>query len=410
MKHRLRGMQVDTGLPLFTDDVAPPRSDSSSIARETITAAKVLIVDDQVMNIEVLTRLLKRVGFTNVTGISDPRHVVSIFQKDPPDILLLDLNMPDFDGFEVMEQLEPWILGSRETYLPVLVLTSDITRSARERSLAMGANDFLTKPLDPVEVQQRIENLLETRFLYLELTNQNESLEQRVLARTADLWETVGHLEQAKLQVRASEVETVTRLSAAAEFRDDGTARHIIRMGDYCALLMERAGGTEDRCELMRIASRMHDIGKIGTPDSILLKPGPLTDAERATMQEHARNGYKILAGSQSELLQLAATIALTHHEKIDGSGYPQGLREGQIPLEGRMAAVADVFDALTTDRVYKDAMPPEAALDIMTSGSGHLDADLLNLFRKTMPDVLVIKQRLDLIPTSSFVMENSST
>lgn len=401
-------MQVETNPHLLADDAAPPRPLSSSVARETITAAKVLIVDDQVTNIDLLVRLLKRGGFTNVEGISDPRGALPIFQTDPPDIVLLDLNMPDFDGFAVMQELEPWILGSRETFLPLLVLTSDITRSARERSLAMGAKDFLTKPFDAVEVQQRIENLLETRFLYLELSNQNELLEARVLDRTTDLWETVGHLEQAKLQIRASEIETVTRLSVAAEFRDDATARHIIRMGDYCALLMARAGGTEDRAELMRIASRMHDIGKIGTPDNILLKPGPLTDAERAVMQQHAANGYRILGGSQSELLQLAATIALTHHEKVDGTGYPQRLCEGDIPLEGRMAAIADVFDALTTDRVYKEAMPPEAAIEIMTSGRGaHFDADLLAVFLDAMPDVLLIKQRLDLESTKSFVMED---
>lgn len=359
--------------------------------------ARVLIVDDQAANVKLLKKLLKRIGYTKVEGITDPRRVLPIFLSNPPDIILLDLNMPGLDGFGVMQELEQWIDGSEDTYLPVLVLTADTTREARERSLSMGAKDFLTKPFDQVEVQQRIKNLLETRFLHLELRRQNNLLEEKVRLRTAELWDMVGRLEQAHLKIRASEEETVTRLSIAAEFRDDETAHHILRMSHYCALLTAKAGESEARCELMRIASRMHDVGKIGTPDSILLKPGPLTADERAIIQEHPEIGYRILARSQSELLQAAASIALTHHERLDGTGYPRHLCEGDIPLEGRIAAIADVFDALTTDRVYREAMSLDDALQVMTGGRGsQFDARLLDLFFDAMSEVLSIKERLD--------------
>lgn len=358
--------------------------------------ARVLIVDDQPENIGLLTRILNGGGYENIQGVTDPRRVLSVFLESPPDIVLLDLNMPELDGFQVMEQLEQWT-GSDETYLPLLVLTADTTRGARERALSMGAKDFLTKPFDPVEVMQRLKNLLETRYLHLQLRAQNNLLEEKVRLRTAELWEMVGRLETAHLKIRASEEETVTRLSIAAEFRDDETARHILRMSHYCALLASKVGEDESRCELIGIASRLHDIGKIGTPDSILLKPGPLTKEERAVMQEHAEMGYRILARSDSELLQLAASIALTHHEKLDGTGYPRNLCEEEIPMEGRIAAIADVFDALTTDRVYREAMPIDTALEIMKEGGGsQFDPELLNVFFDVMPEVLTIKDRLD--------------
>lgn len=365
--------------------------------------ARVLIVDDEEANIRILERLLRKEGFSRIESVTDPYRVLPIFLSNPPDIILLDLNMPGLDGFAVMQELEQWIDGSQGTFLPVLVLTADNSREARERSLSMGAKDFLTKPFDPVEVRQRIENLLETRQLHVELRRQNNLLEEKVRLRTTELWEMVGRLEEAQLKIRASEEETVTRLSIAAEFRDDETARHILRMSHYSALLAQKAGESDVRCELIRIASRMHDVGKIGTPDSILLKPGPLTADERVVMQQHAEMGYRILARSESELLQLAATIALTHHERLDGTGYPRHLCEGEIPIEGRLAAIADVFDALTSDRVYRPAMPWDQAIQLMTADRGsHFDPDLLDLFIAAMPEALVIRQRLVDQPTTT--------
>jgi len=359
--------------------------------------AKVLIVDDQRANVMVLEKVLRRAGYTNLVSITDSRQVLPMFKTDPPDIVLLDLVMPHIDGFGVMDQLQDWILSSRGNYLPVLVLTADVTAEAKQQSLSMGAKDFLTKPFDHTEVQLRVTNLLEARALHLELTDQKHLLEERVVERTTALWEAVVRVEEAHEKLRSSQEETIHRLSIAAEFRDDETAQHIHRMSHYCALLAGCSGESGERSNLFRMASKMHDVGKIGTPDSILLKPGKLTPAERAIMEQHAQIGYHILEHPTTELLQLAATIALTHHEKVDGTGYPKRLRDEEIPVEGRISAIADVFDALTTNRVYREAFPVERALEIMRDGRGsHFDADLLDLFFEVMPAVLLIKRRLE--------------
>jgi putative two-component system response regulator len=359
--------------------------------------ARVLVVDDEPSNVLFLEKLLAKTGYTNVVTTTDPRRVLPIFMSEPPDIVLLDLHMPHVDGFQLMAELERWISGANGVYLPVLVLTADITSDAKQKSLSMGAKDFVTKPFDKTEVLLRMRNLLETRSLHLELTDQNARLDQKVRERTADLWEAVGHLEQAKQDLQVSREETIHRLSIAAEFRDDETSRHIQRMSHYCGLIARAMGWDEERSELIRLASQMHDVGKIGTPDSILLKPGPLTPEERAIMQQHAEIGYQILAGSTSDLMQLAASIALTHHERVDGTGYPRGLSDEEIPEAGRIAAVADVFDALTTNRVYRKAYALGEALDIMREGRGtHFDPDLLDLFFKCLPDALAYKQHFE--------------
>jgi len=195
-------------------------------------------------------------------------------------------------------------------------------------------------------------NALRRRQLEIENRNHREHLEQMVKARTSELWNAVSDLERAEKDLRSSREETIQRLSIAAEFREPETSAHIHRMSLYCALIAERLGEDSQRCETIRLASVMHDVGKLGTPDNILLKPGPLTPDERKVMKQHAEMGYRILSNSSSDMLSLAATVALTHHEQVNGGGYPQGLVEDEIPLEGRIAAVADVFDALTTDRV----------------------------------------------------------
>jgi putative two-component system response regulator len=379
------------------------------LSMNSIFGAKILLVDDQEPNLAVLERLLRRSGYSDITATTDPRLVVTIFETEPPDIVLLDLAMPEVDGFMVMEQLQQWIGTSTDSYLPVLVLTADASKEARERSLAKGARDFLTKPFDATEVTQRIKNLLEARLLHLRLRAQNDLLDQRVKQRTADLWATVGQLEQSEARLRSSQEETITRLSIAAEFRDDETAQHIERMSHYCSLLAGLAGEDKQRCDLMRVASRMHDVGKIGTPDNILRKPGPLTARERSIMQEHTEIGYRILARSESELLQVAAAIALTHHERIDGTGYPRQLTEDEIPLEGRIAAVADVFDALITDRVYRDAYSLNESIQIMKGGRGtQFDLGLLDLFLEKLPEFLKIKESLDNLAVSKTYVPGS--
>lgn len=349
-----------------------------------------MIIDDQEVNIALLEKLLTRAGYTNVVSITDPRGVVDMFLEVEPDLLLLDLHMPHLDGFQVMTQLEPWIGQSRGNYLPILVLTADVTTEARERALSAGARDFLIKPFDSVEALLRIGNLLQTRFLHLEVKEHNRILDLKVRERTSELWEAIRRLEEAKKDLRGSREETIQRLSIAGEYRDDDTYRHIQRMSHYCAILARKVGWDSDRVEEIRLASQMHDVGKLGTPDGILFKPGPLTEEERTEMQRHASIGYRILADSRAEILQMAASIAYTHHERMDGKGYPRGLVADEIPIEGRIASIADIFDALTTDRVYRKAFPLPKALEIMQEGRGpQLDPELLDLFVASMPEVM---------------------
>lgn len=355
--------------------------------RTDLTRSKVLIVDDQPVNVRLLEKILAGAGFEHVIGVTDSREAVDRVVAEKPDILLLDLQMPYVDGFDVIRALGEM---PEATHMPILVLTADATAASKRLALSTGANDFLIKPFDSVEVVLRIQNLLHVRWLQSELRGQNDRLEVQVRERTADLWESVRRLERAEDDVQRSQAETVQRLSIAAEFRDDETARHIERMSRYCALLHDLTGEASAPGTPLRIASQMHDIGKIGTPDNILLKPGKLTPSERAVMERHARDGWSILEGSDSELLQLAATIALTHHERVDGTGYPNGLRGDEIPLAGRIAAIADVFDALSTDRVYRAALPLPEVWSIMRAGRGrHFDADLLDVFFDAMDEVM---------------------
>ena len=356
-----------------------------------LTDATILMVDDEPANIALLERILHEAGFTNVTSTTDPMQVESLVRSLSPDLLLLDLQMPHPDGFEVMSLLRG---VPQATAMPIVVLTADVTTEARHSSLGMGASDFLTKPFDMIEVVLRVKNTLRTRFLQLQLEEHNEMLEVRVKERTQDLWQTVRQLEKAENDLLVSFEETVRRLSIAAEFRDNETQRHIMRMSQYCAFLSRKAGFDEESCRAIRTASQMHDIGKIGTPDSILLKPGPLTPEQRAIMRHHAEDGWQILKDSDSELLQLAATIALTHHERMDGSGYPKGLRGDEIPREGRVAAIADVFDALSTNRIYRKAYPLPEVWQMLRDGRGTLfDAELLDLFFASMDGVLTIME-----------------
>lgn len=229
----------------------------------------------------------------------------------------------------------------------------------------------------------------------MDVRKQLGRLEEMVRARTGEMWTYVADLEKAERDLRLLQEETVQRLSLVAEFRDDETPRHVKRMSHYCAFIADRLGLDPDRCEHIRMASALHDVGKIGVPDHILTKPGPLDDDEWTVMKRHCEIGHRILSGSQSDVLNLAATIALTHHERLDGSGYPNGLVGEDIPLEGRIAAIADVFDALTTNQVYRPAKSITEAVEIMVEGHGrHFDPSLLDLFLSEKGRILGIKER----------------
>ena len=316
--------------------------------------ARILIVDDEPANVLLLERLLARSGYDNVVSTTESAQVVPLCTQSAPDLVLLDLHMPAPDGFEVMRQLDPWITANA---LPVIVLTADTTREVRQKALSGGAKDFLVKPLDAMEVLLRIKNQLETRFLQVELRRQTLALEQRVYDQHEDL-------DDARL-------EMLQRLARASEYRDDDTGEHTQRVGRTSALVARRLDLAAEDVELIGHAATLHDIGKIAVPDLILLKPGRLTAEEFEVIKTHVRAGADMLSGSRSPLLQVAERIALMHHEWWDGSGYLEGLSGDEIPLAGRIVAIADVFDALTHDRPYKQALPLDQALAEIRSLSG---------------------------------------
>lgn len=317
---------------------------------EWIKSAGILIVDDNPSNVQILERLLTKNGFVNVITTTDPYEALSMHESVEPDLLLLDLHMPTLDGFAVLERLRGRVRS--ETYSPVLVLTADATPEAKYRALQGGAEDFLTKPFDHAEVLLRVRNMLRTRYLQLQLGNQNAVLETKVQQRTRDLDE--------------ARIEVADRLALAAEYRDDDTHQHTQRVAETSCRIARGLGLNDAYIEMLRRAAPLHDVGKIGISDSILLKPGKLTPPEFDTMKTHTTIGAKILSGSRVALLMLGEEIALSHHERWDGGGYPNGLARDEIPLSGRIVAVADVFDALTHERPYKPAWPVGRAIEEM--------------------------------------------
>lgn len=342
------------------------------------SSARILIVDDEPANLKLLDRMLANAGYVNRALIEDPREVISAYRAAPADLILLDINMPHLDGYGVMEQLQ----ALQDPLLPpIIVLTAQHDKAYLLRALSAGAADFIGKPFDREELLMRVRNLLSAHLAHRLLHDQKTVLEEMVSERTAELHHT-------RLMV-------VQRLGRAAEYRDEETGNHILRMSHICARIAAAAGWDSEQCDLILNASPMHDIGKIGIPDAVLLKPGKLNAEEWQIMQQHASIGAELLDGDDSDLLQMARDIAQTHHEKWDGSGYPQGLTGEEIPLSGRIAALADVFDALLSDRPYKKAWSIADAVDFIESNSGkHFDPRLVELFRGVLPELLLIRDR----------------
>ena len=328
--------------------------------------ARILVVDDQEANLHLLQGILVSGGHENVVTTADSRKVADIYVAFQPDLILLDLMMPHMDGFEVMQQLATIVPGG--SYLPILVLTADVSPETKRRALSVGAKDFLTKPFDHAEVLLRIKNMLETRFLYLQLEGQNRVLEERVQERTKEL-------EQAQFEI-------LDRLTVASEYRDDDTGQHTRRVGYVSALLAGASGLPQYAVELIERIAPLHDIGKIGISDNILLKPAKLTEFEFEVMKTHTIIGARILSGGHSDMVKMAQTIALTHHERWDGQGYPHKLAGVAIPEVGRIVALADTFDALTHRRPYKEAWPFEMAVEEIERQSGkQFDPHLVDVF-----------------------------
>lgn len=335
----------------------------------------IMIIDDEPANLKLLDKMLSGQGYSNLELIQNPREVLDCYQGSHPDLILLDINMPHLDGFAVMAQL----MALQDPLLPpIIVLTAQQGRDYLLRALNSGARDFVSKPFDRVELLARVRNLLDVHLAHRLLYDQKSVMEELVRERTQ--------------QLRDTRLQIVQRLGRAAEYRDNETGLHVIRMSRVSALLARSLGWDEGNCELMLHASPMHDVGKIGIPDAILLKPGKLDSREWEIMQTHAAIGAELMARDSSELLQLAHVIALTHHEKWDGSGYPHGLAGTAIPQAGRIVAVADVFDALIFARPYKDAWPVDKAVTYMQDNIGkHFDPEVMVHFLQNLPEILAI-------------------
>jgi putative two-component system response regulator len=336
----------------------------------------ILVVDDEPVNLKLLERILSSEGYRHIVSISDPLQVLPAYKKHQPALILLDLNMPIMNGFQVMEQLAELkdLIAP-----PIVVLTAQSQQDSLLRALQQGARDYVTKPFDRRELLMRVRNFLDAHVAHRLVRHQKEHLEALVRERTSELQDT--------------RLEIIRRLGHAAEYRDEETGNHIVRMSKMCALLASKLGWSEAQCDLMLQASPMHDVGKIGIPDAILLKPGKLQPHEWETMKTHAEIGARLLDGNESDLLTMAREIALSHHEKWDGSGYPLGLSGTKIPLSGRIAALADVFDALTSRRPYKEAWPLADAVDLIRNNRGrHFDPDLVDLFLADVDGFVRIK------------------
>ncbi|MBF0341664.1 MAG: response regulator [Magnetococcales bacterium] len=334
--------------------------------------ARILIVDDQKLNLIVLKSLLRQHGYQNVVTLDDPRQVEELWIQQRFDLMLLDLEMPHLPGIEVMRVLER--IG-RDPYLPILVITANTEESTRLEALAHGAQDFLNKPFNPSEVLSRIRNMLTVRLLY-------KRMEEKIKERTRQLHET--------------RLEVIRCLGRAAEYRDNETGQHVIRIGQFSAHIARCLGMSEAHCDLILHATPMHDVGKIGIPDRILLKPGRLDTDEFEIIKSHATIGAGILAGYREEPLITAHKIALTHHERWDGTGYPHGLKGENIPIESRICAVADVFDALTSWRPYKQPWSIEDATALIIRERGaHFDPVVVDAMLGGMDTIRSIKQTI---------------
>jgi two-component system, response regulator RpfG len=338
----------------------------------------VLIVDDTPTNLKLMETLTRKIsdGIIATTQI-DPLEGLQWCEAHEVDLLIVDYMMPNLDGIEFIRRFRV-LPGHDET--PVLMVTADHERDTRYAALDAGATDFLNKPIDSREFRSRVRNMLALQQSRKEIANRAQWLEIEVAKRTEE--------------IVARELEMIMRLSRAAEFRDPETGAHIQRMSNYSRLIAEQLGLSAAEQDVILKASPMHDIGKIAIPDHILLKPGKLTDVEFEAMKRHAEYGYEILKNSRAPLLDKAAIIARSHHEKFDGSGYPFGLKGDDIPLHGRIVAVADVFDALTTERPYKKPWEIDRALDFLRhNSSSHFDPSCVDAFLARIDDALAIQK-----------------
>ena len=338
----------------------------------------IMIADDHIVNLNLYNAILTEHGYRNIILINDPRRFMEKFSLHEPSLVLLDLDMPYIDGFSIIQMIRA---QKSLEQVQVIVLTAKQDKNSRLKSLKLGAIDVMSKPFDMDEFLMRVDRVLELQCLRDYEHRHSTAIEDLLIRRSDQL-----------KQVRYSVIQ---RLGRAAEFRDEETGNHILRMSHICAILAKALGWDDSSCETILHASPMHDIGKIGIPDSILLKPARFNEAEWEIMKTHSEIGARLLDGDESELMMMAKEIALNHHEKWDGTGYPRGLSGENIPLSARIAAVADVFDALTSTRPYKPAWTLDKALEFIRTNSGHhFDPIIVDAFMKELPKILEIQEK----------------
>ncbi|TWU49209.1 HD domain-containing phosphohydrolase [Rubripirellula reticaptiva] len=377
-------------------DFSPASAERSSLA---VRESQVMIVDDESTNIEILRAYLEEDGFSNFITTTDSTLAIDKIRDQRPDIVLLDINMPKVSGLQILETMKS---DTELKLIPTVVLTASTSPEVKLQALRSGASDFLAKPVDPSELILRVENVLAVKAYQDHLAQYSEQLERQVRVRTREL-------------IRSRQ-EAIHCLARAGEYRDDDTGQHVLRVGRYAALIADELGFPRAAIDLIEQAAQLHDVGKIGVPDAILHKPGkldphefeimrghcgigrriinPLSHEESIRLKQHTSVGMQIMSSTTSPVLKLASVIAATHHEKWDGSGYPNGLAGKDIPIEGRIVAVADVFDALSSQRPYKAAFPVDKCLEILTDGRGtHFDPTVLDAFIKRKDEAIQIRQ-----------------
>jgi len=338
--------------------------------------SKILIIDDEAINIAILHEILQSLGFNNITSFTDPVKAVENHKNNDYDLILLDIMMPVLDGFGVLQRIQN---HNKKLTPPVIVLTADTNTETRRRALREGAQDFILKPYDDIEFTCRTLNILKMHCFHKQILENNTQLEEAVTKRTHELL--------------ATQQDIIRLLGSVAEYRDTDTAEHTIRVGEYSLILGQALGIEREKLTLIHHAAPMHDLGKIGISDKVLLKQGKFTPEERKEMEAHAEIGAKILNIGSNPLLKVARDIAMSHHEQWDGNGYPKGLKGEEIPFCARVVMVADVFDALTMSRPYKDPWPDEEAINYINEHSGSMfDPKIVNAFNKVIKQILKIK------------------
>ncbi|MEL7496431.1 MAG: HD domain-containing phosphohydrolase [Planctomycetota bacterium] len=394
---------------------APVDSMSLTQEQDAIRSSKIMIVDDEQLVIRVVRRFLSSDGYENFITLTDPREALETIEFEKPDVVLLDIMMPHITGLDLLKIRKK---SAAIQHIPFIILSANAENQIKREALQLGATDFLAKPVDPSDLILRVQNALIVKRHHDHLTNYAVELERQVRERTK--------------QIEKSREQIIHCLARAAEYRDNETGEHVIRVGKYCGVIAEQLGFGIEYCREIELAAQLHDVGKIGIPDSVLLNPGklsseefevmkthcglgmqimePLADSEAERIRRHSDMGGFIMEGVDSPMLELAASIARTHHEKWDGTGYPAKLKGDKIPIEGRICCVADVYDALCSERPYKPKFPIKKCLEIMLSERGtRFDPIVLDAFFERIEEIEEIRQRFDDSATARQIEQHKS-